>query len=124
MTNQAEVAVSNIYANDTDTKKLGSIRITVSGKLQVESNSEAYCDYKVVVEGEFSASKEKSNEEFEKLLWFNGASVLYSIARAKLETITAMIFANGKISLPLVNMVELVKQQSAEAQEVQKGKND
>ena len=90
----------------------------------MESNSEAYCDYKVVVEGEFSASKEKSNEEFEKLLWFNGASVLYSIARAKLETITAMIFANGKISLPLVNMVELVKQQSAEAQEVQKGKND
>lgn len=124
LTNQAEVAVSNIYTNDTDTKKLGSIRITVSGKLQVESNSEAYCDYKVVVEGEFSASKEKSNEEFEKLLWFNGASVLYSIARAKLETITAMIFANGKISLPLVNMVELVKQQSAEAQEVQKGKND
>ena len=31
LTNQAEVAVSNIYANDTDTKKLGSIRITVSG---------------------------------------------------------------------------------------------
>lgn len=116
LTNQAEVAVSNIYANDAGTKKLGNIRITVSGRLQAEANSEAYCDYKMVIEGVFSVSKEKSDEEFRKLLWYNGSSILYSIARAKLETITAMIFANGKISLPLVNMIDLVKQQSADVQ--------
>lgn len=51
-----------------------------------------------------------------KRLWFNGSSTLYGIARAKMEVISAMILNNGKISLPMLNMFELLKEQFAEAE--------
>ena len=93
-------------------KKLGRVRVTVSGNLVVETNSSARCDYKMVVEGVFSTGKAKDDEEFGKLLWINGTSVLYGIVRAKMEVITSTIFESGKITLPLINMVEFVKKQN------------
>ena len=112
LTNNAEIAVSNPYMSTDNIKKLGRVRVTVSGNLVVETNSSARCDYKMVVEGVFSTVKTKDDEEFGKLLWINGTSVLYGIVRAKMEVITSTIFESGKITLPLINMVEFVKKQN------------
>ena len=57
-------------------------------------------------------SKEKDDEELGELLWINGASVLYGIVRAKMEVISSMVFGSGKITLPLINMVQFVKKQN------------
>ena len=48
--------------------------------------------------------------EFNRKLWFNGSTILYGIARAKMEVISTMVLNNGKISLPLLNMYELLKE--------------
>lgn len=112
LTNDAEVAVSNFYMNAEGTKKLGRVRVIVSGNLAVENNEKARCDYKMTVEGVFSADKEKDDEELSELLWINGASVLYGIVRAKMEVVSSMVFGSGKITLPLINMVQFVKKQN------------
>ena len=41
----------------------------------------------------------------------NGSTALYSIARGKIETISTAVLNNGKIVLPMVNMIELLKAQ-------------
>ncbi len=113
LTNNAEVAVSNLYFNEDKTKKMGRVRVIVSGDLSVEKHPDIRCDYKMVVEGEFSAAQDKPDEEVQNLLWFNGTSILYGIARAKMEVMSSTVFERGKITLPIVNMAEFIKQQNA-----------
>ena len=54
---------------------------------------------------------ETKDEEFFTTLWLNGSTALYSIARGKIETISTAVLNNGKIVLPMVNMIELLKAQ-------------
>lgn len=112
LTNNLEVSVSNQIFNSDKTFRLGYVRIIVSGRLEVEDNANAYCDYRLVVEGEFSVPSSVAEKEFSQLLWFNGSSVLYGIARAKMEVLSSMMFNSGKITLPMVNMIEFLKKQA------------
>ena len=113
LTNNAEIAVSNVYMSNDGTKKNGRVRVIVSGILAVENVPDASCDYKMTVEGTFSTDKETNDEKFLELLWVNGSAVLYSITRAKMEVLSATVFEVGKITLPLINMVEFIKKQNA-----------
>lgn len=59
----------------------------------------------LLIEGAFSAPSSIEEEVFKKLLLINGAAALYSIARSKVEGITAMTFQSGKLELPMVNII-------------------
>lgn len=63
-----------------------------------------------MIQGLFSVEKDMPDVEFNRKLWFNGSTILYGIARAKMEVISTMVLNNGKISLPLLNMYELLKE--------------
>lgn len=112
LTNKAEVSVSKQFFNEDKTIRFGYVRIVVSGNLAVEGQKEARCDYEIAVEGQFSNPATISEEQFNQQLWINGSSVLYGIVRAKMEVLSSTIFNDGKITLPLINMIELVKKQS------------
>lgn len=67
------------------------------------------------IEGGFAANAEVKEDEFKKLLLLNGATALYSIARGKIESITANVYQNGKITLPIINMYEFYKEKAMES---------
>lgn len=116
---EVEVSVSNIYIDEEAAKKLGRVKLELKGTFSVMEHPEANCTYRFVFNGEFSTAKDTPDDDFLKALWFNGSTALYGIARAKIETISAMIMQVGKISLPMINMVELVKEQHKQkAQEI------
>lgn len=112
-----QVAVSNPVIDEEAQKKYGRVRLTIEGNYSVQGNDDATCKYRVVLIGKFSASVQISDDDFLALLWFNGSTALYSIARGKVETISSAILNNGKIVLPMVNMAELLKAQSEETKE-------
>lgn len=122
LTNKVEVSVSKQFLNENKTLRLAYVRIVVSGNLAVKEQEEARCDYEITIEGQFSDPATISEEQFNQQLWINGASVLYGILRAKMEVFSSTIFNDGKITLPLINMIQLVKKQSEDV-EAQTGGN-
>ena len=109
--NELKVAVSNIIKDTNSNLKNGSVRITLKGNIHIEKNPTAQCKYRLVVEGQFSFPMDKSDDDFNQLLWVNGSSILYGIARAKMEVMTSMVFDNGKITLPVINMLDFIQDQ-------------
>nr|DAN10105.1 MAG TPA: Protein-export protein secB, Greek key beta sheet.35A [Caudoviricetes sp.] len=75
---------------------------------------EATDEFKLTIEGEFSAKSELEEKEFRELVQFNGSSVLFSLARAKVEEVSALTYEVGKIILPLVNMIQFFRNQDQE----------
>lgn len=67
------------------------------------------CKMSIVLEGCFSSQME-DKECFEKMLCINGGTTLYSIARAQILNFSSNIFMNGKILLPLINMIEFMEE--------------
>ena len=67
------------------------------------------------LEGAFAVSASVEEDEFQKMLLLNGATALYSIARGKIESITANVYQNGKITMPMINMYEFYKEKAKEA---------
>lgn len=114
LTNHAEVAVSKQILNAEKTMRLGYVRVSIDGCLEVQENKDARCDFKLVVEGEFTVPVSCSEEKFNQQLWINGTSVLYGIVRAKMEVLSSTVFGKGKITLPLINMIDFVNKQNEE----------
>lgn len=106
-----KVAVSKLSLSDDEKEKLGRVRLTLDGNCSVPENSDAKLEYHIVLIGEFSTAAATKNEDFNASLWLNGSTALYSIARAKIETISTTVLNNGKIILPMVNMMELLRAQ-------------
>ncbi len=116
-----KVAVSHPAVSEEQKEKLGRVRLTFDGNYSVPGNKDAGCKYHIVLIGEFSTSIETKDEDFFTTLWLNGSTALYSIARGKIETISTVVLNNGKIVLPMVNMMELLKAQfEAEDAEAEK----
>lgn len=111
-----EVGVSNPTTDEKSKRKFGSVRLTLDGTYSIKNNPEAFCKYHLVLIGEFSAESSLDDDEFSKLLWFNGSTSLYSIARGKIETISSTVLNTGKISLPMVNMIKLLQAQFSKIQ--------
>ena len=106
-----KVAVSKLSLSDDETEKLGKVRLTLDGSYSVPDNTDAKLEYHIVLIGEFCTSASTKDEDFTASLWLNGSTALYSIARGKIETISTTVLNNGKIILPMVNMMELLRAQ-------------
>ena len=88
----------------------GRVLLTIECKVTTETDEHAKTDIDFVIEGDFSASNDMPDESFTKMLMVNGVSALYGIARSKLEVITALTYHQGKISFPMINVLELLKE--------------
>jgi hypothetical protein len=64
------------------------------------------------IEGAFAVPEKVEEDEFKKMILLNGATTLYSIVRGKIEAVTAMTFTEGKITLPMVNMIEFYEEKA------------
>ncbi|MFI3169363.1 MAG: hypothetical protein R3Y06_05405 [Faecalibacterium sp.] len=89
---------------------------TVLLKTEVTISSDASTPsiISLLIEGCFSAPISVGKDEFEKLLLVNGAACLYSIARSKIEAMTALSFYSGSIKLPLINILDFYKDRLTE----------
>lgn len=93
-------------------QKSGRLLLIVKGTIRSPSNELIKVDFELQVEGEFSSPQEVSDQQFVNMLWVNGTSALYGIARGKMEAISSLIFHQGKISFPLINVMEFLKEKS------------
>ena len=66
----------------------------------------------VTFEALFRSTDSMEEQAFIELLIINGATALYSLARGKIEAISASIFLDGKIVLPFVNIIQYYHQKS------------
>lgn len=100
-------------------KRSGKVLLQISIRLSSKNEDEEKSEFEILIEGEFTIPESVEEEKAETLLRINGASALYSIARAKVEELSAMSFFNGKLVLPMINMFEFYKSKAEEEQEEQ-----
>lgn len=92
----------------TSNDKARYISLEMKIIVYVEENEKlSKIDLEIV--GAFSAPISMPEETFKKMSLINGGAALYSIARGKIENLTAMTYKNGKITLPMVNIMEYYK---------------
>lgn len=96
--------------NHDESFRRGRVLLSLECKVTVEADEDAKTNIDFIIEGEFSASNDMDDETFTKMLMVNGVSALYGIARSKLEVITALTYHQGKISFPMINVLELLKE--------------
>lgn len=96
-----------------DNCKLGKLLMHINVAVLQESQELVSDTFDLVIEGVFSAPKEISDEEFMGMLNINGGAALYSIARAKIEAISSLVYAEGKILLPMVNIIQYFKEKNS-----------
>lgn len=70
----------------------------------------------VTFEALFRSTDSMEEQAFIELLVINGATALYSLARGKIEAISASIFLDGKIVLPFVNIIQYYHQKYTSAE--------
>lgn len=96
-------------------QKSGRLLLIAKGTIRSPSNDLIKVDFELQVEGEFASPQEVSDQQFINMLWINGTSVLYGIARGKMEAISSLVFHQGKISFPLINVMEFLKEKSEDS---------
>lgn len=89
-----------------DNEKFGKLLMQVEVSLFKEDEELEPDSFKIVIEGVFKASNEISDEKFMELLNVNGGAALFSIARSKIEMLSSMTYAEGKIVLPMINIIQ------------------
>ena len=95
-----------------DDVKLGRLLLQVNVSVKHEEDSEKQDTFHLTMEGVFSSDASVEDNEFLSLLNINGGAALYSIARAKLEMISGITYSNGKILLPMINMVQYYQERN------------
>lgn len=95
---------------ENDKAKIGNLLLIV--EVIINDNKENTDHIKFTVEGKFSSSNSLSDEEFLTLLNINGAAALYSIARAKFEVISGLIYPDGKFVLPMINILKYYEEKN------------
>lgn len=72
----------------------------------------------IVIQGCFtSTNPELSEDKFKAMLYINGGSALYSIARSFICNISANIYESGKLLLPMINIIEFIKEKMREEEQ-------
>jgi preprotein translocase subunit SecB len=84
--------------------RCASLDITVI--VRFLQNSDEIFSMEIVAEGMFAAPFSVEESSFIQLVKINGATALYGILRGKIESITAAVFDEGKITLPFVNIYD------------------
>jgi len=115
---------NDIFVLDKDAKRTLGLNIhepkltkqekTFLGQLLIDftieiEQDEYKCKIELSLEGVFDSAEGMPKEEFKKLVAVNGAAALIGIARGKIEGITATAFADGKVTIPLINVYDYYK---------------
>ena len=114
-TNKKEFGLDIKCSNPTikENSKFGKLLMQINVSVIPENVDLSPDTFELVIEGIFSSPANISDDEFMGLLNVNGGAVLYSIARAKIEAISSLIYAEGKILLPLVNIIQYYQERNS-----------
>lgn len=82
--------------------------------IQLEENDINVGSIELVTEGVFTAPSSIDEAVFMELLLINGAAALYSIARSKIESISAATFLDGKIIIPMISIYDFYQEKRNE----------
>ena len=86
--------------------KFGKLLMQVDVSLKKEDETLEPDTFKVVLEGVFKASTELDDDKFMELLNINGGAALFSIARSKIEVLSSITYSEGKVLLPMINVIQ------------------
>jgi len=89
-----------------ENEKFGKLLMQVEVSLFKEDEELEPDSFKIVMEGVFKASNEIPDEKFMELLNVNGGAALFSIARSKIEVLSSLTYTEGKIVLPMINIIQ------------------
>ena len=93
--------------------KLGKLLMQIKVSVMQENTDLEPDTFELVLEGVFSSPATLSDDDFLGLLNVNGGASLYSIARAKIEAISSLTYVEGKILLPMVNIIQYYRERKA-----------
>lgn len=113
------IDVPHVNHEKEDRVYFGIVKLTIKVVLITE-NDPVQDTMSMIIEGGFSAPEDIGKEQFLRLLTINGASMLYSIARGKIEMITGATFNHGKVTLPVININKYYEEEQKAAQQEQK----
>lgn len=105
-----DIACGDIAAGEKEDTKFAKLLLDLKCEVAIPDDSQLHTSIRLQTEGTFSAKSDISDEQFQKMLLINGTSALYGIVRSKLETISASMYDVGKIRLPMINVLELLKE--------------
>lgn len=109
---ELDVLSGDIQNEPDRLQKSGRLLLIAKGSIRSPSNELIKVDFELQVEGEFACSEDVSDQKFTNMLWVSGTSALYGIARGKMEAISSLVFHQGKISFPLINVIDFLKEKS------------
>ena len=95
-----------------DDKKYGGLLLEVNISVTHEDPEVSEDSIKLIMEGLFSSPSTIDDDKFLELLNINGGAALYSIARAKIEAISGLVYNEGKLLLPMINMVQYYQEKN------------
>lgn len=97
-----------------DDEKFGKLLMQVDVSLNKEDETLEPDTFRIVLEGVFKASIEVDNDRFMELLNVNGGAALFSIARSKIEVLSSITYSEGKIVLPMINIIQYFSERNAQ----------
>lgn len=103
-----------IFSELTTEEKTRTGKLLLKILIELEQYEEKVCTIDMILEGAFSSPITMDEEKFKSLVMINGATALFSVGRAKVESISSMIFASGKLILPFVNIYDFYKEKERE----------
>lgn len=109
---ELDVLSTDIQHDPDCLQKSGRLLLIVKGSIRSPSNELIKVNFELQVEGEFASPEDISDQQFTNMLWVSGTSALYGIARGKMEAISSLVFHQGKISFPLINVIEFLQEKS------------
>ena len=118
-----DIDVHDIDDHNEDNVLIGFVDLGVSIKVTSKNKEKTKMD--IVIQGCFKSTNPKlSKDDFEGMLYVNGGSALYSFARSLVCSLSANMYQSGKLLLPMVNIIELLKEEitNAERQTTEKAK--
>lgn len=108
-----DVDVENLGYEEDGREWLGKVVLDII--IETRKDEEKNGRIHLKIEGGFAVGGDVKEDEFKNLLLLNGATALYSIARGKIESITANVYQSGKITMPMINMYEFYREKAKEA---------
>lgn len=89
----------------------GIITLYIVMKIKHKKNTSTL---RLEIEGCFDLADDSiPDDSFEHMLQLNGTTMLYSIARSIIQTITSQSYLNGSVALPMINVISLYESKKA-----------
>ena len=113
---EVDYYMDNVIKNENGHRGI----VTINVKMKIRHKREI-SSLNLDLEGCFDFADESITEEnFEQMLQLNGVTMLYSIARSIIQTITSQSYLDGSVALPMINVVSLYESKKQVASTVAK----